>query len=492
MKFRITLAALLCCSTISPLKALAAVFHVPSGDVTALIAAINTANATAEADIIQLVPAVYLLQSVETDVRGPTGLPAISSTITIKGESDLTTTIERDTDAPLFRIFHVAAGGILENVTVRGGLLLGVQNGAGIQNFGVTNIKSSSISSNGIVFGVGGGIHSTGTLNVTNSLINRSDALFGAGISSEGNLVMSDSTVSDNVDGGGLRTSGPTTIRNSMIAFNDAFEQAGGIAHSSARLDIVNSTIAHNTSNSFGGAISGSGRILITSSTIIGNNAISGTAIAGTVQVQNTIIANNGRFGSECQGEITSLGNNIVGDALNCSEDLLPSDLTGDPGLGDFTDIEDPGKGHFPLLSTSQAINAGNNSVCPKTDQLGNPREGACDIGSLEFQRNIRVLEELPASEVNVAYSVTFEIIGGVPPYTVEIIKGSLPEGLSLSELTISGVPLERANSNFVIKITDQAGTSANERIRLRVFDAIDINTQSLKLGRVGRPYSRC
>jgi hypothetical protein len=496
MNFRIALAVLVC-STILPLEALAAVFHVPSGNVTALIAAINTANSTAQADVIQLEPGVYLLQSVEADgptVRGPTGLPVISSRITIKGESELTTTIQRDPDAPVFRIFHVAAGGILtlENVTVRGGLLFGVQNGAAIQNFGVANIKNSSISGNGIVFGAGGGIHSTGTLNVTNSLISQNDALVGAGISSEGNLVMTDSTVSDNVDGGGIRTTGPTTIRNSTIAFNSGFDppQAGGITHSSALLQIVNSTIAGNQTLSPGGNVSSvSGTILITNSTIAENISNSG----GTVRLQNTILAGSGEFGGfgrECTGEITSLGNNIVRDPVNCPVALLASDRTGDPGLGDFTGIEDPGKGHLPLLSSSQAINAGNNSVCPKNDQLGNPREGACDIGSIEFQHNIRLVEELPAAEVNVAYDVTFEVIGGVPPFTAEIVKGSLPEGLTLSDLSISGVPLERANSNFVLKITDQAGASASERIRLRVFNAIDINTLSLKLGRVGRQYN--
>src|SRR5262245_61131713 len=144
MRFRIVLIALLS-STIFPHEPLAALLNVPSGNVTAFIAAINTANSTAEPDIILLEPGDYKLQSVETDVSGPTGLPVISSTITIKGESDLTTTIRRDPGAPLFRIFHVAAGAILtlENVTVTGGFLFGVQNGAGIQNFGVTIMKNS-------------------------------------------------------------------------------------------------------------------------------------------------------------------------------------------------------------------------------------------------------------------------------------------------------------------------------------------------------------
>jgi hypothetical protein len=485
VKSRIAASGILC-FIILPLQALAAVFHIPAGDVTALIAAITTANATAEADILQLQPGVYRLQTVQTDARGPTGLPVISSSITIRGESDLTTLIQRDPGSQPFRIFHVAAEGILtlENVSVRGGLLFGVQNGAGLQNFGVANIQNSSITANGIVLGSGGGIHSTGTLNITKSLISQNDALVGAGISSEGTLVMSNSTVSDNIDGGGIRTSGPSVIRNSTIAFNAGFDppQAGGIAHSSSVLEVVNTTIAGNQTLAPGGSnlSNFSGTVAITNSTIAENILNSG----GLVRVQNTIMVN-----SACAGEITSLGNNIVSDPFSCPMALLPSDLTGDPGLSDFTAIEEPGQGHFPLLSSSRAINAANKSVCLKYDQLGNSRNGPCDIGSVEFQQRIRLVEELPAAEVNVSYNATLKVIGGVPPYTTEVVKGSLPEGLDLDSLTISGLPLKATNSTFVLKVTDQAGASSNQRLRLRVYEAVKINTQSLKPGRAERAY---
>jgi hypothetical protein len=42
--------------------------------------------------------------------------------------------------------------------------------------------------------------------------------------------------------------------------------------------------------------------------------------------------------------------------------------------------------GHFPLLSTSQAIDAGNDALCPRKDQLGRRRVGPCDIGAIEFR----------------------------------------------------------------------------------------------------------
>jgi hypothetical protein len=109
--------------------------------------------------------------------------------------------------------------------------------------------------------------------------------------------------------------------------------------------------------------------------------------------LQNTILAHNqwvAGFPEDCPGAIPSLGNNLIGTLAGliseCPLTLQPTDLTGDPGLGDFTDNGEPGNGHFPLLETSQAINAGNDRACPKRDQIGNEREGSCDIGSIEFR----------------------------------------------------------------------------------------------------------
>jgi hypothetical protein len=54
--------------------------------------------------------------------------------------------------------------------------------------------------------------------------------------------------------------------------------------------------------------------------------------------------------------------------------------------LDDFTDDGTPGNGHMPLLWGSQAIDEGDDDICPPTDQLGQPRVGQCDIRAIEFQ----------------------------------------------------------------------------------------------------------
>jgi len=126
-------------------------------------------------------------------------------------------------------------------------------------------------------------------------------------------------------------------------------------------LTLLNSTLAHN-----------------------GRRGID-TSGTSTVTLQNTMLALT-ETESDCQGPITSLGNNVLGDPTGCDITLLDSDLTGDPGLDTFTDDGTPGNGHFPLLPTSQVIDAGNDAACPPTDQLGQPRVGPCDIGAIEFQ----------------------------------------------------------------------------------------------------------
>jgi hypothetical protein len=115
--------------------------------------------------------------------------------------------------------------------------------------------------------------------------------------------------------------------------------------------------------------------------------------LGGTFELQNTIVALNDSTGGipDCHGLITSRGNNLIGDIRECGITLLSTDLTGDPGLGTFSDNGTPGNGHFPLLAGSQAINAGNDASCSERDQIGNKRIGSCDVGAIEF-RPVRVV----------------------------------------------------------------------------------------------------
>jgi hypothetical protein len=145
--------------------------------------------------------------------------------------------------------------------------------------------------------------------------------------------------------------------------------------------------------------------MIITNSTIADNQSPVGGGIntsfsLGPAVLVNTILARNtsnspnpSMFPPDCGGPVTSLGHNLIGDPTGCTITLLPTDLTGDPGLGDFTDNGTPGNGHFPLHPGSPAIDAGNDAFCPPTDQLGRRRVdirkvgmSLCDIGAIEFR----------------------------------------------------------------------------------------------------------
>jgi hypothetical protein len=142
-------------------------------------------------------------------------------------------------------------------------------------------------------------------------------------------------------------------------------------------------------------AIENYGTLILTNSTLADNvnaqsinpqtaSALSSETNATTILVNTLLARNTGPFSQDC-GSITSFGNNLIGDPTGCTINLQPTDLTGDPGLDTFQDNGEPGNGHVPLLATSPAIGAGNDDVCPLTDQLGFERTAPCDIGAVAF-----------------------------------------------------------------------------------------------------------
>ncbi|HEX9869572.1 MAG TPA: hypothetical protein VGC99_13445, partial [Candidatus Tectomicrobia bacterium] len=71
-----------------------------AGDVTCLITAIHTANSNGETNTITLAAGFYTLTTVDHDTDGPTGLPSITSALTLRGPGAQSTVIERAASAP--------------------------------------------------------------------------------------------------------------------------------------------------------------------------------------------------------------------------------------------------------------------------------------------------------------------------------------------------------------------------------------------------------
>jgi hypothetical protein len=96
----------------------------------------------------------------------------------------------------------------------------------------------------------------------------------------------------------------------------------------------------------------------------------------------------------------------------------------------------------------------------------------------------------LPGGEAGVAYNAGLGITGGTPPYTVDLISGSLPSGLALVAETIAGVPTIARNSRITLRITDHAGATITKRFTISISKAVSISTKSLSVGRAGKKYS--
>lgn len=97
----------------------------------------------------------------------------------------------------------------------------------------------------------------------------------------------------------------------------------------------------------------------------------------------------------------------------------------------------------------------------------------------------------LPDGEVDVFYAIRLEISGGSPPYATNIIKGSLPPGLSLDNNgMISGTPSQAKSASFTVRVTDKFGRLASKKLDIKILKLVNITTQHLKNGKPGKKYS--
>jgi hypothetical protein len=285
------------------------------GDACTLVEAITAANtdtatggcpAGSGADTIVL-PAgsTQTLTEVNNETYGPTGLPVISSVVTIEGQRS---TIVRDSEAPEFRILAVDSRGelTLQETTVSGGRAPGKV------------VPSSSYYYGGGVANYGG------TLTVVNSLIvgnvisgpyTRNS--YGGGVANaHGTLTFIGSTIADNSSG--VATSGGTvTITNSTISGNRTtsnYGGAGGVVNSGGIVTITDSTIAGNIAFCCGGGIVNSGIVTLTNSTITCNGSTHEDGPGGifndggTVTIINSIISNNAAADADAGGGVANVG----------------------------------------------------------------------------------------------------------------------------------------------------------------------------------------
>jgi hypothetical protein len=231
-----------------------------------------------------------------------------------------------------------------------------------------------------------------GTVTIDGLTITGARGLSGGGISSAGNLTITDSVVSDNGNfGGGIINSGTLTVERCTIAGN--FGTANGGIANLGTATIVNTTISGNSTTQ-GGGIYSSGTLTVTNSTITNNHAGtnlnfggSGINIAGgTATVNNTIVAANFRLNDGTQddilGTITVANNDLVGNAAFSGSLAhgVNGNIVGNGGVGTIdintvidTTLDDNGSTTLThgLVLGGPAVNSGSTALA--VDSSGNP-----------------------------------------------------------------------------------------------------------------------
>ncbi len=208
------------------------------------------------------------------------GLPVIRAAMTIKGFNATITRSGSDS----YRIMQVqsSANLTMEAVTLSNGL---VAFGAGIQNYGSTNLNNVRLTGGTATSG-GGGIHNvSGSMTISNSRIEFNNGAAGGGIFNDfasANLNISYTEIRSNTAtvglGGGLHNlNGSVSIDRSSVVNNSAF-RGGGISSGLAAItNVTNSLVGSNSAQTTGGGVAADGSGIVTSQNcIIDNNALEG------------------------------------------------------------------------------------------------------------------------------------------------------------------------------------------------------------------------
>jgi hypothetical protein len=204
-------------------------------------------------------PGRFVLTTVPATAESRTGLPAITSVITIDNAR-----ISRASGAPAFRILQVVGGELtLVNGSVSGGSAVDCPDGGaavcagGILNTGVLRLLNTRVfeniaSGSGPIVG-GAGIVNTRTATLINSIVSGNTAFGSAAV------------------GGGItnNTGASLTLSNTLLRDNTASGAIGGVA--------------------VGGGLANFGTASLTGSRVLGNTAVApdGTARGGGIYQEN-------------------------------------------------------------------------------------------------------------------------------------------------------------------------------------------------------------
>lgn len=401
---------------------------------------------------VRLSAGTYALTSVDNPTNGANGLPTILGAITIEADHDGATLTRAPNAPNFRLLHVGPGGNLtLDRVNLSDGVATGLGNadplgahgGALLNDRGTVTIGNCLFKSNSAPSGHGAAVHtSLGTVTISDTIFDSNGAFERGALFSTGSVVTLTRTQfkqnGARLIGGFWTEGGETHITQSRFTNNSGalwvnsgiasikdttFEGNGGespaaiwvdseasvVVRDSAFVgnfgypvgvlvnhgitDVINTTFAQNVLGP-GLGIVNRGQLTLSSTTIAENTSGDGGVLfdldaSATTRLQNTLIVHSADdLRRDCGGALTSLGTNLIDDPATCNLLLQPTDLVGEAGLGALVDNGDPGDAHYPLLSTSQAIDAANQAACTSKDQIGQSRRAHCDIGAVEFGRH--------------------------------------------------------------------------------------------------------
>lgn len=338
---------------------------------------------------------------------------------------------------------------------------------------GITNSAALTLSDSFVVKNIstiGGGIINSGILNINNSRVSGNTANgWGGGIYNTGSLTIHESELNYNKTpysyGGAIFNRELLVISDSSITGNNA-GQGGGI-YNDKNLDLTNVTINENYSDSGGGGLANGMYDLaiahLNNVTIYDNQAyMTGGGVTNSsssqLHMRNSIISENTLkytvYDSyDCAGTITNEGYNMIRYMNGCSfSDAVLPNLTG-VGPQFSPIVAGVYSNYYPLKSTSLAINAGNPAGC--LDTQGNPITTDQRGASRSDRCDIGAFEYTVPGPISSLLIVTGD-------HQSVVVQHPFSVPLQVRAFDALGSPVDQANLDFTAPLSGPSGTFAS------------------------------
>ena len=409
--------------------------------------------------------------------------------------------------------------------------------GGAIHNRGVLTVTDSVLTDND-AGSMGGGIRNVkdltltkdGTLTILRSTISgNTSPCGGAGIANKiGTVVVTDSTIADNVASGtwceasaaGISNSGDFSwggsieVWRSVISGNvNVNNSGGGLGNYEGQIYVLESTIRNNTAGSNGGGIVAEQYgVVVINSAIFSNTAVYGGggvyAEGWLVVFNSTLVGNTASYGGGLYDKgsdiwHTELVNSILwnnsasvsGPQISTSIDASPtisSSLIQDSGGSSSWDTNlgtddggnidadprflDAANGDLRLAFGSPAIDVGNNAAIETeatTDLAGNPRivNGVVDMGAYEGCPELRLLKSVGpirglGPDDTVTYTLRVTNTGAITDASLQVTD-ALPDGVDFGGWVTEPAGVVRSGKTFT-----WTGSIDPEETQIAVFTA--------------------